>query len=203
MVNKNDKTYWAKKWTKKTDAPNSFARRALTLIRKKKLQTLLDLGSGDGRDSLYFANKGLTVYSLDFSKSGITMLKKKNPAIKAFLGDIKKLPFKKNSFDVIYAHLSLHYFTDSETKKIFARLHGILKKDGLLFVKRKSIHDPLFGRGKKIKENMYRSGHTRHFFSIDYMQAQLKKFKVIKIAKTSSIYAGFKSAFIEATAIKV
>ncbi|MDO8523707.1 MAG: class I SAM-dependent methyltransferase [bacterium] len=197
------KKYWKNKWSSKNAKPaNSFAKRAYILIRKKKLKTVLDLGSGDGRDAIYFARKGLTVFAFDFSRGGIQKLKKDSPEVKAILGDIKKLPFKKNSFDVIYAHLSLHYFTDAETRRIFNRLHEILKKGGLLFVKCKSTDDALFGKGAKLAENVYRRGHLRHFFSREYTLQQLRKFKVLRIAKTSSVYFRYKSSYIEAIATK-
>ena len=98
--------------------------------------------------------------------------------------------------------MSLHYFDDKTTDKIFNNLHLALKKQGLLFIKCKSIDDALFGKGQKIAENMYKKGHTRHFFSKEYMSEKLKKFKVIKISKTSSVYHNYKSAFIEAVATK-
>ena len=57
-------------------------------------------------------------------------------------------------------------------------------------------------KGKKIAENMYEKGHTRHFFSKEYMAEKLEKFKIIKIRKTSSVYHDDKSNFIEGIATK-
>lgn len=77
-----------------------------------------------------------------------------------------------------------------------------MKNKGLIFVKCKSVDDALFGKGQRISENMYKKGHTRHFFSKEYMSKKLQKFKIIKISKTSSVYHNYKSAFIEALATK-
>ncbi len=195
--------YWKNKWLSRPQEPvNNFAVRAYKIIKSKRLKTLLDLGCGDGRDSVYFFNKGLKVTAVDFSLSGIKKLKSQNPKINCILADIRKMKLKANSFDVIYAHLSLHYFDDKTTNKIFNNLYHTLKKKGLIFIKCKSVDDTLFGEGEKISENMYKKGHTRHFFSKEYMREKLKKFKVIKISKTSSIYHNYKSAFIEAKATK-
>ncbi len=199
----NNKDYWENKWLSRPKEPaNNFAVRAYKIIKSKKLKTFLDLGCGDGRDSVYFFDKGLKVTAVDFSASGIKKLKSQNPKINCILSDIRKMKIKANSFDVIYAHLSLHYFDDTTTRKIFNNLYSILKKNGLLFVKCKSVDDALFGKGQKIAENTYKKGHTRHFFSKEYMAEQLKKFKVIKISKTSSVYHSYRSAFIEAIATK-
>ncbi|TSD06153.1 MAG: type 11 methyltransferase [Parcubacteria group bacterium Greene0714_7] len=203
MVIMDDKKFWKGRWRGSFIlTPNPFAKRAYVLMKKKHVKRVLDLGCGDGRDSIYFARKGVAVEAFDFSESGIESLKKKNPSIKAHIGDIRKLPFKKNSFDAVYAHLSLHYFSDSETEKIFSKLHAVLKKGGLLFVKCKSTDDLLFGKGKKVAENTYRSGHVRHFFTKDYMAKQLNTFKVLRLKKNSSSYASSKSSFIEAIAQK-
>ena len=205
----DQKKLWQTKWSDKTSQlpPNNFAIRAYMLI-KPKHKTLLDLGCGTGRDSLYFAHKGLKVTAADWSQSGLDQLQKLAEKRKvANLGviqqDISKLTFKPNSFDVIYAHLSLHYFDDKITREIFGKLHNVLKKDGLLFVKCKSTDDMLYGQGREIEKNMYeRENHVRHFFDKDYMTALLAKFQIIKVRKSSSVYHSYKSSFIEAIAKK-
>ncbi|MDO8522417.1 MAG: class I SAM-dependent methyltransferase [bacterium] len=199
----NEKEYWKNRWvTGERNPPNPFAKKAYALIRKRNYITLLDIGCGDGRDSLYFAEKGLRVSALDFSKNGVTNLKSLNSNIKTYVGDIRKMPFGQNSFDIVYAHLSLHYFDDKETDKIFENLYRILKKGGLIFVKCKSTDDALYGKGEKRGPDMYRDGHLRHFFSKEYMASKMKKFKILKLRKTSSVYDLYKSSFIEAIATK-
>lgn len=205
----DQKKLWQTKWSDKTSQlpPNNFASMAYKLI-KPKHKSLLDLGCGNGRDSFYFAHKGLQVTAADWSKSGLDQLRKlveekKVANLEVIQQDISKLTLKPNSFDVIYAHLSLHYFDDKTTKKIFNKLHGVLKRDGLLFVKCKSTDDILYGRGREIEENMYEHrDHIRHFFDKEYMTALLAKFQIIKVRRSSSVYHSYKSSFIEAIANK-
>ena len=198
----NERLYWREHWKKETiPAPNSFARRAFKRFGRQN-KTLLDLGCGDGRDSLYFARKGLHVTALDFSETGIRALKANNKNIRCLVGDIRKMRFKPGSFDIVYAHLSLHYFDDRMTSRIFEMLFRTLKKKGLLFVKCKSTDDALFGKGRKVAENVYCKGHTRHFFSKEYMKGLLQGFKILSIRKTSSVYHAYRSSYIEAIARK-
>ncbi len=200
--------YWKTKWDERgIESPNNFARRCFSQIKNKDFKTLLDIGCGAGRDSLYFARNGLNVTAIDFSEGGHVKLRKfieeKNiKNITPILRDIRKIDFKDNSFDVIYAHLSLHYFDDATTTQIFGELYRILKSEGLIFIKCKSTEDELCGQGERVGENMYVKGHLRHFFSKEYMKAKLEKFKILKIRKTSSVYHQYKSAFIEAVATK-
>jgi len=205
----NQKKLWQTKWSDRTSQlpPNNFASRAYKLI-KPKHKTLLDLGCGNGRDSLYFAHKGLQVTATDWSKSGLDQLQKlvkqkKIANLDIIQQDISQLTFRPNTFDVIYAHLSLHYFDDKTTKNIFNKLYSMLKKDGLLFIKCKSTDDALYGRGRKLEENMYTfHDHIRHFFDKDYMSVLLAKFHIIKVRRSSSFYHSYKPSFIEAIAKK-
>ena len=125
--------YWDSDWTGSPVKPvNNFARRAYKLIKARNLRSLLDLGCGNGRDSVYFFRKGLKVTALDFSQSGIDILKSRFAGIECITADIREMDFQGDSFDVIYAHLSLQYFDDKVTGEIFNNLHNIchfLKKE--------------------------------------------------------------------------
>lgn len=204
----NQKEFWKDMWLSiKREKSSNFSRRYLDYI-KPKGKTILDLGSGDGKDSLFFASCGMIVTSVDFSESGIAKLKEevskkglKN--IKVIKKDLRKINFDENSFDLIYAHLSLHYFNEKDTKKIFDKLYKVLKSGGMIFIKCKSVNDALYGIGEKIEEDMFiKDGQIRHFFSKAYMKEKLEKFDVIRIRKASSVYADYKSNFIEAIAKK-
>ena len=179
----NQKKLWDQKWSKRTNEPtNNYAKRCCSLIKNAKYRTLLDIGCGNGRGSLFFARKGFKVTSIDFSKEGLDIFrqkirKEKIKNIKVAKGSITKLNFGNNSFDIIYAHLCLHYFSDKITTRIFNNLFKILKKNGRIFIKCKSTGDYLCVKGKKTEENMYcYKGQFRHFFDKTYMSNKLAKF---------------------------
>lgn len=196
------KKHWQEIWrARRTDKVNNFARRAYVVIRKKGLKTVLDLGCGQGQDSLYFAKRGLQVTAIDHAQAQSQTLVQ--AGVRFIEKDLRKMSFSANSFDVIYAHLSLHFFKDADTKRIFKRIYKILKPGGLFFVKCKSTDDALFGKGRKIAENVYFKDFIRHFFSKEYLRDNLRDFKIISLRKTSSFYRSYKASFIEAVARKV
>ena len=205
----DQKKLWKQKWiVEDRFTPNDFAKKSFSGIKKRSLKTLLDIGCGVGIDSVFFAQKGLRVTAVDFSESGIEKLNqsikdKKIKTIIPVLSDITNLKFSPSSFDVIYAHLSLQYFDNRTTTKIFNKLYEILYPKGLFFIKCKSTDDRRYGKGKEIEKDMYKlKGHNRHFFSKEYMAEKLKKFKILKIETTSSTYKENRSSFIEAVAAK-
>ena len=197
--------YWSKKKASYLRV-NSYAKRVFPSFPKNA--AVLDLGCGYGADSMYFAAHGCRVTAVDIADANIkkiqTIANEKKLPIQARRVDLaQKLPFPSHSFDVIYAHLSLHYFDDHTTKKIFDELFRILHNGGLLFVKCKSIDDSLYGKGKKIGPDMFHSDHVRHFFSVPYMQECLTRFEVVTLRRSTSAYAGHRSACIEAAARKI
>jgi len=194
---------WQNRWVNKDKWPESrFAKRVSLFLKNKKVGTVLELGCGGGRDAVFFTKKGLRVVALDNFESEKQQLKLQQAGIKFINSDIKDIKLKANSFDVIYAHLSLHYFNEKDTQSIFAKLYKILKPGGYLFVKCKSTADPLFGKGKKIEDDFYEFEHRRHFFTKEYMQKNLQDFAIIKIQKTNSFINPGKASFIEAFAKK-
>lgn len=171
--------------------PCLFAIEALKWFKKTKGAKILDLGGGEGKDSIFFAKNGCEVFCLDFSEKAVKSCKenavenKVQKFVHPILYDMfKHLKFDDNTFDVVFAHLSLHYFDDETTTKIFDEIHRVLKSGGLLFVKVKSTKDSLYGKGKKVGEDMYELNHVRHFFSREYLLGKAKNFKILSIRET-------------------
>ena len=138
---------------------------------------LLELGCGEGNDSIYFAQQGHLVTATDFSNVAVDENQKHlvHDNLHFAVQDISQpLAFDDASFDVVYARLSLHYFTDATTKALFNEISRILKSGGVLHFMCKSTNEGLWGQGAKIEADMYElNGHVRHFFSPVYARELL------------------------------
>lgn len=168
---------------------------------------ILELGCGAGNDSLFFAQQGHNMLATDFSDVVIDKnnSRHKDNNLKFEVLDMS-LPFKfeDNSFNVIYSRLSLHYFIDNITKKIFEELYRVLKPEGYLCFVCKSIKDPLYGKGTVIEKDMFNNnGHIRHFFSEEYVKECLQdKYTYVVLETGEENFYGSPSAFVKVIAKK-
>ena len=167
---------------------------------------LLELGCGEGNDSIYFAEQGHEVVATDVAKSIIAQNTHRysHPKLRFVQQDTgEPLAFPDASFDAVYARLSLHYFTDVVTRGVFAEIARVLKPGGKFCFMCKSTDDRLYGKGKQIEPDMFESDHIRHFFSETYAKDVLKKDFTIESIKSGQedIY-GMTSCFVKAVAAK-
>lgn len=171
---------------------------------------ILELGCGCGFDAMYFARCGHSVRATDFSAEAIGRARKlwgEHPLASKVEFQVMDMaePFAQPdaSFDAVYSHLSLHYFTDGVTRKILAEIRRVLKPLGFLFVCCRSTSDPLYGRGRLIEKDMYKlDGHVRHFFSEDYLIGILESFDVVKLWAGTADFYQRPGAFIKVVARK-
>jgi len=186
--------------------PTDFALKVLSLIPSGS--KVLELGCGVGNDSIAFAEAEHKILATDLSEVAVLQNSQRFnevPNLKFKTLDINQ-PFQmeENSYDVVYARLSLHYFKDSVTRRIFNDIYNVLKPGGILCFMCKSTNDALYGKGDKIEDDMFENeGHVRHFFSKDYAKKCLENtFKIIEIEEKTELLYGKSSSFIEAIAQK-
>lgn len=160
------KKYAADDWINK---PNIFAGQALEHFPKKG--RLLDIGAGQGQDSRFFADHGYKVTAIDISSEALSEAEAKSgkSKIKFVKADIsERFNYPVASFDIVYAHLSIHYFDTDTTNKILKDIDRVLKPGGIFAFFANSTADPECGQGKRLEENFFFvDGKSKRFFSVD------------------------------------
>lgn len=124
--NKNAKEYAQK--TLNVDMSENCER---LLKYVKSNGTILDLGCGSGRDTIYFAQRGYKPYPVDGS-SQLCKIATENTGIK-----VEELRFQdinySEAFDAVWACASLLHVAKSELPVILKKVHKSLKPDGIFF----------------------------------------------------------------------
>ena len=132
---------------------------------------VLDLGCGAGNDTLYLTERGFKVIACDYSEVALNHVKEQLKDVVTIQLDISQpLPFKENTFDLIIADLSLHYFYEKITILIMKEIKRILKPNGHLLARVNSLKDINHGagQGKPLEKNYYYvEGYNKRFFSLE------------------------------------
>lgn len=190
-----------------SSTPTEFAEEVIKVI--KPSSRVLELGCGVGNDSIAFASAGHQVIATDFSEVAIRKnserFRDNSNLVFETLDISQPLRFADNEFDVVYARLSLHYFNDEITKKIFSEIQRVLRAEGHLCFICKSINDHLYGKGEEIEKDMFENeGHMRHFFSEEYAVSLLgNNFKIEKIESGDDKFYGSDPAYVKVMAVAV
>ena len=188
--------YWEDNFSSKPEmfglTQSLSAEKSLKLFQEKKIDKIIEIGAGLGRDSIFFAKNSIHTTALDYSPAGIKVInqkiKKNNLSnfISTKLFDIrKKLPFEDNSIDACYSHmLYCMALTTNDLEKLNNEIHRILKPGGINIYTVRHTNDGDFQNGIHIGEDLYENdGFIVHYFSEEKVNSLLKGFKNITLEK--------------------
>lgn len=162
---------------------------------------LLDLGCGIGQYSEYFLGKGFDVVAGDISERALRFLSERSPEIKTVMLDMTEpLPFDDNSFDVVFANLSIHFFSEKDTANLISDVKRILKRGGIFvgscnsskaykYIKDSStVIEPGFymeDGGRSVR--LFDAEQFEHFFS-DFEKVMLEEVETTRFNKSKSMW---------------
>jgi len=124
---REDENYWGR-------LPSSTARIFFQKFPPAEGQTLIDVGCGQGRDSIFFAQNGYHVTGFDFSAEGvkksITRAEELNLSIDFFQADINEFRLER-PYDVVFASGALHYIPQHLRKEIISNYKDFTNPGGV------------------------------------------------------------------------
>ncbi len=121
-------------------------KRYINLLSGKRV---LDLGIGEGKNSVFLADMGFSVTGVDFSLEALKICKKYCSKIDLVHCDIRNYEIGKDSFDLIMSNFVLHFLHKDDVYAIIKNIKSGLAKNGLVYISVFSINDPSFS----VKEN--------------------------------------------------
>lgn len=141
-------------------------------------QTILDIGCGSGRDSVFFANKGFEVVAIDGSKSLIDLAKQTDTRIDwqcLRFHEIAKQSWQ-NQFTGIWACASLLHVPFDELPKLLNDLILCIKPDGILYASFK------YGDAEREKDGRFFCDMNEQRWKL--IEEQLDSAKALKLWQT-------------------
>ena len=182
-----NKTFWKKYYSENhsfDQLPTSFAKYCIQYFPKNA--TIIDLGCGNGRDSIFFQNCGFSVYGVDQCEKIIGALNNRTNSNNYFSIGISELGNTLNenlikSINVVYARFFVHAISKEEESDLMQFLSK-LKKHTLFFAESRSIDDKNFAKGKKISQFTYSTDHARRFTNKNDLENKLRNinYKIIE-----------------------
>lgn len=156
-------------------------------LKKNKIQgKVLDIGCGNGRNSVYFASKGFDVLGIDFTKAAVSIAEryakskksKANFKVMNVLSDNFKF---KQKFDIVLDCGCLHHIRRKYWKKYLKNVLESVKKGGYFYLHGFSDNSHKLGFVKKGQRYKLKKGHYTCFFSDEEIEKLFgKDFKIIK-----------------------
>lgn len=142
-----------------------------------KRKTIFECGCGNGRDSLFFGQQGLDVVGMDASKTAIENIPDHIPNCKFICGDfVESLNSFEQNYDIIYSRFTIHAISLEQELRLLQNVRQKLNTNGLFCIETRSIHDELFGKGKKVGKDSYiYDNHYRRFLKMEELLIRLIK----------------------------
>jgi len=141
--------------------------------------TILDIGCGPGRDSVYFSSQSFSTVAFDLSDQMLEIVKREAIATNVWTriwpvcGDMRTVPFQDNVFHGIWCCASLLFIPIMMWELVLAEFYRILKRQGILFLAVKNIWNP------------------KHFGLSIYSKLRNQKRKFGEILFSNQIYTAF------------
>lgn len=153
--------------------PSEPARAAAKRLASAGARRVLELGAGQGRDTLFLARQGFAVTALDYTAGALETISAAAGVaglatlVSAARHDVRQpLPFPNGSFDASYSHmLFCMALTTPELEHLAAEVHRVLRPGGLVIYTVRHTGDAHYGTGTPHGDGMYEhGGFIVHFF---------------------------------------
>ncbi|MBC5638735.1 class I SAM-dependent methyltransferase [Ornithinibacillus sp. BX22] len=104
----------------------------LDYIQSENVNSLLEIGAGPGKDSLFFKEKGLNTFSTDISPEMIKLCKEKG--LNAQVMSFSNLVFSDKHFDSIWAMNCLLHVSKEDIQSVLNEIKRVLTPNGLFYL---------------------------------------------------------------------
>ena len=196
MEESDQRSRWDDTYAKNKDffgaAPSDFGWRAAERMKEHGVKDVLELGCGQGRDTLYFARSGFEVHALDVAAEGVAAIRARateeghSGRVTAARHDCRdRLPLADRSVDACFSHMLLCMaLSTPQLEALSTDVHRVLRPGGLHVYTARSTADPDYGGGASCGDDMYESGgFVVHFFSPELVERLARGYELVDVTE--------------------
>ena len=179
-------------WLKK---PVPFVAESVSFFRESGAESILDLGCGVGRNSIYLGKNGFNVIGVDISRHALKKTKARAkiedvPSVTVLCCSMTNLPFVRQTFHAIISVSVVHHAVKKDIQRTVNEIRKILKRDGIFLTNLLSTTDCRYGSGEEVEEGSFRFlekfevkefEEVHHFFSKKEILKLLEGFGCISV----------------------
>lgn len=171
--------YWNGFYNKQqaVNYPSRFAEFCLSKFITPGMR-ILEIGSGNGRDSFYFAENGVHTIGLDQSdvvtkaNSERALQLKLDQKLNFVCADFSNITeFLHPNLDALYSRFSLHSVSEEVRHKVMRDVYQSVHVGFVFCIEVRTNKDDLFGVGKKLSANEFSTDHYRSFLDANQFLA--------------------------------
>lgn len=160
-----------------------------------KKGNVLDLGIGEGRNSITFALSGFNIDGVDISETALDRCKENftdiNTKVNLICTDLKNYSIIKDNYSLIIAANVLNFFKKADIENIIQDIKEGLTEGGVLYLSAFSTLDPKFNtsqaNNKQIEENTFyiedRDTYI-HYFTKEEIAEYFTDFKILSFIES-------------------
>jgi len=159
---------------------------------------VLDLGTGEGRNALFFAKMGYEAEGVDISPTAIQRCaeraKNANVRIKLDMRDLRETDIAEGRHSLIIAAWVLNFFRKVEIQGIVKNIKNGLKEKGLFYAGVFSVDDPGYESAEKnlplLEENTFFSekrGFYMHYFTKEEILSLVSDLEIIHCSESREL----------------
>ncbi len=170
--------------------PDPLSGKALQYLEKEK--RLLDVGCGEGADTVYFAKKGFQVTAIDNNKIYLRRLRafkmdNELTNISIRYGDVINYHYRQNYYDVVNCLLVGCCMKQSDFQKLLIVLKRTVKRTGIIIMSLRNYLDPEFtdyvSTERMIEPNTFRKREDcckiRYFIEKNRLRESFTDFEIL------------------------
>lgn len=178
----NDMKYWTEYYSKNSKPTNASTFAKFILPKLELNKNLIELGCGNGRDSVYFAQNNLNVIAVDQVQEEVDYLNEnyKNENITFICDDFTDLANTSNSiinetdFDYIYSRFTFHSINEAKEDRTLDWIENNLDEGGCFLLEARSLNDPMFKQGKSLSDTENFTTHYRRYMDLNKIIKKLE-----------------------------